>query len=106
MTPLAAAGLFLCWLCPCRVVVADHSNAVYLQDSGVTVEGLKIWGSPWNNSCNMGFSKRGIKLHEVRPGTLDGEAWYVTGQEEAEEEECLVVGGGCSPALAKREAAA
>jgi Icc-related predicted phosphoesterase len=23
------------------------SNAVYLQDSGITIEGLNIWGSPW-----------------------------------------------------------
>jgi len=29
------------------------SNATYLQDSGITVEGVKIWGSPWQPSRGL-----------------------------------------------------
>eukprot|EP01117_Protostelium_nocturnum_P007047 TRINITY_DN2526_c0_g1_i1.p1 TRINITY_DN2526_c0_g1~~TRINITY_DN2526_c0_g1_i1.p1 ORF type:complete len:258 (-),score=66.66 TRINITY_DN2526_c0_g1_i1:204-944(-) len=35
------------------------SNAIYLQDSGREIMGLKFWGSPWNGSRNMGFSSKG-----------------------------------------------
>lgn len=28
------------------------SNAIYLQDSGVEIEGLRIWGSPWTPAFN------------------------------------------------------
>ncbi|CAM9666607.1 unnamed protein product, partial [Discosporangium mesarthrocarpum] len=47
------------------------SNAIYLEDSGAVVEGLKFYGSPWTNSCHMvsftppGFSCRGDKLKEM-----------------------------------------
>lgn len=30
-----------------------RSNATYLEDSGVTVEGLKFYGTPWTNSSHM-----------------------------------------------------
>lgn len=41
------------------------SNATYLEDSGVTVEGLKFYGTPWTNSSHMGFSCRGVDLEGV-----------------------------------------
>lgn len=30
-----------------------RSNAVYLEDTGTTVEGLKFYGTPWTNSSHM-----------------------------------------------------
>mmetsp|Transcript_20530 Transcript_20530/g.27059 ORF Transcript_20530/g.27059 Transcript_20530/m.27059 type:complete len:424 (-) Transcript_20530:80-1351(-) len=39
-------------------------NCTYLQDSGITVDGLKIYGSPWTNSVGMGFSCRGKHLYK------------------------------------------
>lgn len=38
-------------------VQALLSNAIYLQDSAVTLEGLTIHGSPWNTSHGMAFSE-------------------------------------------------
>jgi len=40
------------------------SNCIYLQDSGVSVEGLKIYGTPWTPSCNMGFSDSHSNLEQ------------------------------------------
>jgi hypothetical protein len=45
------------------------SNCIYLQDSGVEVEGLKFYGTPWTNSVGMGFSKRSKQLNEARMHT-------------------------------------
>lgn len=28
-------------------LLAEYPNITYLQDSGVTIDGIKIWGSPW-----------------------------------------------------------
>jgi len=35
---------------------AKLSNAMYLQDEEVTIEGIKFYGTPWTTSSNMGFS--------------------------------------------------
>lgn len=40
----------------CRAILADH-GITYLQDSGVEIGGLKIWGSPWQPEfCNWAFN--------------------------------------------------
>lgn len=39
------------------------TNGLYLQDSAVTVEGIQIYGAPWNNYRFWAFS-RGFALHD------------------------------------------
>lgn len=43
-----------------------HWNITYLRDSGVTINGLNFWGSPWQPEfCNWAFNlKRGKALRE------------------------------------------
>ncbi|CAM9138940.1 unnamed protein product [Choristocarpus tenellus] len=41
------------------------SNATYLEDSAAVVENINFYGSPWTNSCHMGFSRRGTKLKDM-----------------------------------------
>jgi len=42
-------------------------NCIYLQDSGIELEGLKIWGSPWQPwFCDWAFNlQRGVPLRTV-----------------------------------------
>jgi Icc-related predicted phosphoesterase len=37
-------------------------SAIYLQDSGAEVEGIKFWGTPWTSSSHMAFSCKRDKL--------------------------------------------
>lgn len=30
-----------------KAILKDYPSVIYLQDSGVEIEGIKIWGSPW-----------------------------------------------------------
>lgn len=54
----------------CKGILKEHEeyngNIIYLEDSGVTIEGLKIWGSPWQPEFyNWAFNlPRGPKLAE------------------------------------------
>ncbi|CAM9177498.1 unnamed protein product [Phaeothamnion confervicola] len=48
------------------------SNCTYLQDSGTLVEGLRVYGTPWTNSVNMGFSRRAPDLDVVWARVPDG----------------------------------
>lgn len=54
----------------CRQVLKEHEeyngNIIYLEDSEVTIAGLKIWGSPWQPEFhNWAFNlPRGPKLAE------------------------------------------
>jgi Icc-related predicted phosphoesterase len=45
----------------------DQDNLSYLQDSGTTYKGIKIWGSPWTPSfCNWHFMKdRGEPIKQM-----------------------------------------
>lgn len=42
-------------------------NALYLEDSGIEIDGIKFWGSPWQPAfCNWAFNlPRGPELAEV-----------------------------------------
>lgn len=41
------------------------SNIIYLQDTGVIIEGIKFWGSPWQHPfCNWAFNRPGNILKE------------------------------------------
>lgn len=44
--------------------IIKQYNVIYLEDSEVTIEGIKIWGSPWQPEfCNWAFNlPRGQKL--------------------------------------------
>jgi len=44
----------------------ELKNCIYLQDSGIEIEGIKIWGSPWQPEfCNWAFNlDRGKPLKE------------------------------------------
>jgi len=44
----------------------ELTNCIYLQDSGIEIEGVKIYGSPWQPEfCNWGFNlQRGAPLKE------------------------------------------
>ena len=46
---------------------AALSNAIYLEDSGVEIEGVRFWGSPWTPTfMNWGFMlDRGQPLHDA-----------------------------------------
>lgn len=48
-------------------------EATYLQDSGVLVDGIKVWGSPWQPEfCNWAFNlPRGPQLAAVWAGIPD-----------------------------------
>lgn len=52
----------------CRQVLKEHEeyngNIIYLEDSGIEIEGIKIWGSPWQPEFhNWAFNlPRGQKL--------------------------------------------
>lgn len=50
-----------------RGIVSNYPNITYLQDESVTVEGLKIYGSPWQPEfCNWAFNlDRGADLKRV-----------------------------------------
>lgn len=59
-----------------RLMVADHPGITYLEDSGVIINGLKIYGAPWQPEfCNWAFNlPRGQALEEkwnLIPGGLD-----------------------------------
>lgn len=42
------------------------ANVHYLRDNAVTIEGIKIWGSPWSKEfCGWPFMKQEIGLDEV-----------------------------------------
>jgi Icc-related predicted phosphoesterase len=41
---------------PYEEIARMFTNATYLQDNAVTIEGLKIYGSPWTHSSRMAFS--------------------------------------------------
>ena len=48
-----------------QAVLAKYPNIIYLNDSGVEIEGLKIWGSPvqpWFH--NWAFNRKGDKILE------------------------------------------
>jgi predicted phosphohydrolase len=47
--------------------IALLHNAVYLQDSGININGIKFWGSPWQPFfCNWAFNlPRGAPLAQV-----------------------------------------
>lgn len=30
-----------------KAILKDYPSVIYLQDSGIEIEGIKIWGSPW-----------------------------------------------------------
>jgi hypothetical protein len=47
-------------------VAAALTNATYLCDSGVVVEGLYIWGSPWIAFGGGGFERRRAPAHPWR----------------------------------------
>lgn len=44
-----------------------NSSVFYIQDSGVTIDGVKFWGSPWQpDFCNWAFNlPRGEELRKV-----------------------------------------
>ena len=54
----------------CKQILKEHEeyngNIIYLEDSGCTIEGLKIWGSPWQPEFySWAFNlPRGKKLAE------------------------------------------
>ena len=48
-------------------LVRDFGNLIYLEDSGVEIEGVKFYGSPWQPEfCNWAFNlpRNGIRLAE------------------------------------------
>lgn len=62
----------LAWRSHCPKKIADLlHNGIYLQDSSVTLEGIKIYGSPWNTSDGMGFYEADLKpvWHKVPNNT-------------------------------------
>jgi len=82
---------------PTRILVAGNSDwcfaldlqgalrvvrdrAIYLQDSGVTIGGLNIWGSPWQPEYRTGaFNRaRGVPLREKWSLIPDGTDLLVT----------------------------
>lgn len=49
-------------------LLAQYPGVTYLQDSGVTLEGVRFWGSPWQPwFCDWAFNlpRNGAELHEV-----------------------------------------
>lgn len=58
-------------------LLARHPALVYLQDSGVVIEGLRFWGSPWQPAfCDWAFNlpRQGPGLREAWnriPGATD-----------------------------------
>lgn len=49
-----------------HIARASLQHATYLEDSGVEIDGFKIWGSPWQpRFCNWAFNvERGEKLRQ------------------------------------------
>lgn len=54
-------------------VQAILTNATYLQDSSVVVEGISLYGTPWTSSSRMGFSasrdELKVKFKNIPKGT-------------------------------------
>ncbi len=49
-------------------LVAEHPGLDYLQDSGIEIDGIRFWGSPWQPEfCAWAFNlpRRGERLREV-----------------------------------------
>eukprot|EP01119_Soliformovum_irregulare_P017676 TRINITY_DN5285_c0_g1_i3.p1 TRINITY_DN5285_c0_g1~~TRINITY_DN5285_c0_g1_i3.p1 ORF type:complete len:165 (-),score=31.63 TRINITY_DN5285_c0_g1_i3:103-597(-) len=38
------------------------SNATYLEDSGIEIEGIKIWGAPWTKARGIKYRAKGFNL--------------------------------------------
>jgi len=53
----------------CRAQVIEAPNVTYLEDSSTTIEGIKIYGSPWQPEfCDWAFNlPRGKPCRDVRP---------------------------------------
>jgi len=51
----------------CKEIKASLTNCIYLEDSGVNILGLNIYGSPWQPAfCNWAFNlPRGPRIREV-----------------------------------------
>jgi Icc-related predicted phosphoesterase len=49
-----------------KIAVSTLDNCTYLEDSGITIEGIKFWGSPWQpNFNNWAFNlDRGEKISQ------------------------------------------
>jgi predicted phosphohydrolase len=50
------------------MLLAEHPGLVYLQDSGIEIDGIRFWGSPWQPAfCDWAFNlpRKGPRLREV-----------------------------------------
>jgi Icc-related predicted phosphoesterase len=46
--------------------LSQHEDVIYLENSGVTIEGIKIWGSPWTPAfCDWAFNATTQELREI-----------------------------------------
>jgi predicted phosphohydrolase len=51
-----------------RALLADHPDLVYLQDSGVAVDGVRFWGSPWQPefmAWAFNLPRQGARIREA-----------------------------------------
>lgn len=61
----------------CSEILSKYPNVIYLQDNGVEVDGIKIWGSPWQPTFyNWAFNlpRRGSEIlskWKMVPGDTD-----------------------------------
>lgn len=60
-----------------KALVKEHANLFYLEDSGIEIKGLKIWGTPWTPTFGMWsymvdpYSPRMQKYRDMIPEDLD-----------------------------------
>jgi len=50
------------------MLLAEHPDLVYLQDSGVEIDGIRFWGSPWQPAfCDWAFNlpRKGPRIREA-----------------------------------------
>lgn len=50
------------------MLLAEHPDLIYLQDSGVEIDGVRFWGSPWQPAfCDWAFNlpRKGFRLREA-----------------------------------------
>ena len=50
----------------CRRILTDSKDLIYLEDNGITIQGLNFWGSPWQPEfCDWAFNRtRGPSIKE------------------------------------------